>query len=273
MKRRIQIALVVLTGLLGIIGVVALYISQSMRRVPPFYQTALQVDSESQGEASDECLRQAASLASDVQRPGRWQAIFSAEQINGWLAVDLAKNYPNALPTEIENPRVDIQSALATLACGYKQGEQTTVVSISFDLYLSSPSVAAVRVHSVRAGSLPVPLSSVLEAISAAAHNFDLDIQWRQSHGDPVALITLPPASDGDSREIRLDKIELRDGAVYLAGETSPAGSNELARREPVQPTDEPAPDEAAPDLETTDGDDVMSQAELDSSTNENVQR
>ena len=258
MFKRFKIALAACVGLISIVGLVALVVVVSMRRVPAFYQVALDQDVEVQSVASDECLRLAAGLASDLQRTGRWQATFTAEQINGFLAVDLAKNYPDALPPEMDNPRIEIQSEQATLACGYTQGGQATVISISFDLFLSAPNVAALRVHSVRAGALPVPLSSVLEAITKAARSCDLNIQWRQSHGDPVALVMLPDASDERGRALRLDAIELRDGAIYLAGETIPSRNNELARRELLPIADDPVADE--PVGESPAADDSMSE-------------
>src|SRR5215467_5920384 len=55
---------------------------------PPFYNQALAQDPATAHSASDALVRQAAELASDVRRPGRWQAQFTAEQINGWLAYD-----------------------------------------------------------------------------------------------------------------------------------------------------------------------------------------
>jgi hypothetical protein len=294
--KRLRIPLFLLATLLLVAGVAAIVAYRSVRQVPEFYLAAIEQDEAVQAEANDECLRQAAALASDVQRPGYWQADFSVEQINGWLAVDLEKNYPHALPEELENPRVDVHQRETTLAFGYRQGEATTIVSIKFDLYLNSPNVVAVRVRGVRAGLLPVPLSSVLEGISTAARNFDLELEWRQSHGDPVALIKLPPSFDEEENEMQLDSIEFGEGTVHVAGRTVPAGQQELARAPDPLPAEQAAPEtdtsaaeveglapiEVAPEREALVSEsapqddseaDPPAEAQIGSATKEKVQR
>jgi len=275
--KRLRIPLFALAALLVMAGVVALVAYRSLRQVPAFYAAAIEQDESVQAEANDECLRQAAALASDVQRPGYWRAVFSTEQINGWLAVDLVRNYPGALPEELENPRVDIHQGMTTLAFGYKQAEVTTVVSIWFDLYLSSPNVVALRLRGVRAGLMPIPLSSVLDGISTAARKFDLELEWRQSHGDPVALIKLPTALDADENEMQLDSIEFSEGAVNVAGRTVPSGHRELARAPELETADLADPVQEAAVQETavqeTAEADSPAEAEIGSATNEKIQR
>ncbi len=63
-----------------------------------------------------------------------------------------------------------------------------------------------------------------------------------------LALLVLPDVGDEDGRQLRLDSIELRDGAIYLAGETLPAKPIELARRERPSADPAPAEDPAAAD-------------------------
>src|SRR5262249_50767297 len=77
----------------------------SCQQMPAFYARALAQDRPTAESAGNDLLHQAANLAGDVRRPGRWQAQFTAEQINGWLAMDAAPNH-RLLPPQISNPRV-----------------------------------------------------------------------------------------------------------------------------------------------------------------------
>ena len=43
-----------------------------------------------------------------LTKAGHWEIRFTADEINGWLAVDLVKNHPNALPPTLKDPRVSI---------------------------------------------------------------------------------------------------------------------------------------------------------------------
>ena len=221
---------------------------RASQQVPAFYREAIAQQPTVQKKASDELLQHAAALASDVRKPGRWQAVFSAEQINGWLAIDLVENYPELLETEIRDPRAEISPRRATLACRYTSPELSTVLSLTFDVYLSAPNVVAVRIRTARAGVLPVPLSEVLDGISSAAETVGLPLEWRQTGGDPVAMITIPPPRDQHDRFLELDTIELRDGEVYLAGHTTRHRTSDDSDDEPA-PSSLPTAQAEAPAL------------------------
>ncbi|HEY1785343.1 MAG TPA: hypothetical protein VGG30_07320 [Pirellulales bacterium] len=232
MPKSIRITLATFGGLTVAAGLVALAIFLTLTGAPAFYQAAVERDPALCEQDNDRCLQQAAALASDLQSPGEWEAIFSADQINGWLAIDLARNYGKSLPPQIMNPRIDFHNGAATLACTYRHAGHETVMSIAFDLYLSEPNVVALRLRRVRAGLLPVPLADVLRVIAQAGHGFGLLVQWRQIGGDPVALVHLSHGIDDADSQLQLEAIELREGEIYIAGRTMPPSQAELARRE-----------------------------------------
>ena len=141
--------------------------------------------------ASEQMTRRAAALAGDLQKEGRWQAVFTADQVNGWLAVELGKR-PEMLPGAVRDPRVAIQPQQLTVACRYKDSQIDTVLSLTVDAYLAEPNVIALRIRKARAGSLPLPLDRVLQEVSRATDQLDWQVDWRQAAGDPVALVRMP---------------------------------------------------------------------------------
>jgi hypothetical protein len=176
-------------------------------------------------------LQRAAALRSDIEKEGRWHAIFTAEQINGWLAVDLPENFPDALPESFRDPRVEIRPDRMTLACRLKQSGTTTVVTLTVEPYLPEPNLLALRIRNARAGLLPMPLTSVLDAISEAAGQIGFPLDWQRADGDPVALIsTAPPDQDG--KLVRIETIQLGDGEIYLAGTTGQRQAGDTEREE-----------------------------------------
>jgi len=190
------------------------------QRVPDFYRHALEVDPVRQREASDRMLQEAAALASDLKKRGPWRAVISAEEINGWLAVDLVENHPGTLPPRLSDPRVAIEPDHLTLACRFRRGTLSGVASLTIDVYLAEPNVIALRICKARAGVLPVPLKKVLDTVSQAVRGTEYRLQWRQADGDPVALISIPPPHDEHDKLIVIDSLKLGDGEVYLAGST-----------------------------------------------------
>jgi len=188
--------------------------------VPEFYEVVLQADPTAQAEASDELLRQATDLAGELREQGRWEATFTAEQINGWLAVDLVENHPDQLPNSLSDPRVAIKPDRLMLACRFHEGRIDSVLSLALDVYLAERGVVAVRIRQARAGSLPLPLERVLEEINKAAGRSTARIRWRQADGDPVAMISLPEPRGPDARAVRIDTLRLEDGAIHVSGTT-----------------------------------------------------
>lgn len=220
MPKWLKITLFVAVGLLLVAGCVGLYVWRSLEHVPEFYRQALQLDPESQAEDSDEMLQRATDLASDLQQEGPWEALFTAEQINAWLAVDLEENHSRSLPSEVKKPRVVIEPDGVTVACRYKHGNFDTVLSLSVDAYLTDSGAVAVRIRSARAGSFPLPLDDVIKQITGTVDRAGLVINWRQIDGDPVALISIPPPRKKKGKLIKIEAFEIKVGEVYVSGST-----------------------------------------------------
>lgn len=209
-----------LLGLLAILGILGAYFAS--RQVPSFYVEALAAETPAQAEAGDELERRALQLRNEVQRAGQWEATFTQEQVNGWLAVDLIEKFPQLLPEEVQSPRVAISKEEVQLAFRYHSAEIDTVVSLAASVALTDePNVIAVRIRRARAGALPIPLTQFLDQVADAVQGTDLEIRWSQVDGDPVALIRLPREHTNlPDRELRLERIQLRDGAAELGGRT-----------------------------------------------------
>lgn len=190
------------------------------QRVPAFYEQALQQDPIAVQQANEKMLARTTTLASSVKREGQWSALFTGDEINGWLAVDLPQNYPDLLSPEISDPRVLLTPGRLTLACRYRTGAVTTVASLELEAYLPEANVVAIRVRSLKAGALPLPLADLLDGVSKAAADMDLRIRWLKADGDPVALIEIPPAKGQFNTAYQLETLDIRDGEVYLSGHT-----------------------------------------------------
>lgn len=222
MRRLLKIGLLASVVLLLAGGGAAYFVYQAARRVPDFYHAAISLPAGEQSDARDAFVARATALAGDLHEDGYWQSLFTAEQINAWLALELAENYPGMLPGELRDPRVELRPGEATIGCRYQDGDLAAVVSLTFEAYLQEPNVLALRIRRVRAGTLPVPLAQVLDNISHAAQALNLRLEWRKSRGDPVALITLPPPRDAQRAALNLEKLELRDGELFVCGTMGP---------------------------------------------------
>jgi len=203
-------------AIVAAVGGIAVY--RALKHVPEFYRQAMVAGPDEQKTASREMQRQVAGLVSDVKREGRWQADFTAEQINGYLAADLAKQRPDMLPSGLSDPRVSITKDGVTIAARFRTPALDTVVSLGVDVYLSGPNVVALRVQRVRAGSFPLPLERILSEVAQATSRLEWEVRWGQEGGDPVALVTIPPPRNPGEKRVEIDAIELDEGVIRVAG-------------------------------------------------------
>jgi hypothetical protein len=199
----------------------------ALRHEPAFYRETMATSRAALEKGSQRMLLKAAALGSVSTRSGPWEIRITAEEINGWLAVDLPKNHPTALPPTLRDPRVAIRPDEMTVACRYQQNGVDSVLSLTLQPYVGQvanrshsddSNVAAVRIISIRAGVLPLPLNRVLQGLSQAARDMRFDLQWRNSGGDPVAIISLP--TDNNGQVVRIETLRLSAGEIYLAGRT-----------------------------------------------------
>jgi hypothetical protein len=222
MSRRLHLILLIVGGLAALIVVLLLGLYLAARHEPAFYREAMEIEPAVLQRGSDRMLQKATALASAVKKQGRWESLFTAEQINGWLAVDLVKNYPNALPPGLRDPRVALDPKQVTIACRYQQGGADSILSLTVEPSVPEPNVIALRIVKARAGLLPLPLGKVVDAISKAAPGMQFRLKWQPAPGgDPVAMLSFPPADD--ARPVCIETLRLGDGEIYVAGTTQAA--------------------------------------------------
>ncbi|MGD0516997.1 MAG: hypothetical protein ABSA26_05620 [Thermoguttaceae bacterium] len=220
MSRRLRLTIWIGCGVSAVLiaGLVGVFFA--LRYEPKFYRDALSVASEAREEGSDQMLQRMAALVSGVRKPGKWQARFTAEQINGWLAVDFVKNHHGALPPLFHDPRVSIGPDGIVLACRYDGGIVSTVLTLTVEPYVPEENVLALRIIRVRAGLVPMSLEKVLDGITDAARRSEWRIEWRQTAGDPVALLWAPPPDDAGDLAVKIETIRLGKGDIFVSGFT-----------------------------------------------------
>jgi len=210
-----------------VLAVFGLY--RASRHVPEFYAQALLGDPVAQKAASQEMQLRSVELASHVQRGGRWQQTFTAEQINGWLAVgmfekheeDGAERFAAAIPPFIKDPRVAITPEGLSLACRYQGGSWgDTVLSLTVDAYATEENEIGLRIRRLRAGAVPVPVGTVLKELSPAWRQMPWRTRLSEQQGEPVVLISIPPQGKRGELLVRVEAIRFGDGKIEVAGTT-----------------------------------------------------
>jgi hypothetical protein len=197
---------------------------EQTQHVPEFYTRATTNLPNSMAEASRHLEAEVQQLQSSAAKIGPWDAIFSADEINAWLTEELPKKFPQLLAKGASEPRIIIADDRVLAAVRYKNKRIDTVISCELAVELTEqPNMLALRVHHLKAGSLPLPLSKFLQGISKEAAKGDIDIRWDATDAGPVALVTVPSEHPRYvSSPVIVESVELVDGALILSGHTGP---------------------------------------------------
>ncbi len=193
---------------------------------PTYYAAQLDQAPEQLEQANQEALRQAAALVSAVQRDSRWSATFTAEQINGWLAVDLPKNHPQLLAHGVVDPRVALDEHQLNVACRYRNQQLDTVVSLELDIRMTQEHELAVQIKRLRAGAIPWPLTPLVEGLTQLAQQQNVPLRWTTRDGLPVALVRLRSLGGQQDRLWDFEHVLVRRSGIVLSGQTRRRGGD-----------------------------------------------
>jgi hypothetical protein len=220
MARKFRIAALCTSLLAACVLVVIGGAYYAARQVRPFYKQALTLEPEVLERGSRELESRATALYSDARQGGKWHALFTAEQINGWLAIQLAENQVEDSPRSIRDPRVAISPEILTLGFQTHSGGVETVISVDASVFVTDEGAVAIRLMSVRAGALPLPVMQLADEIAATCERLSLPVRWTQQDGQPVAIVELHSDPSTEERQFFIDTIEFGDGEMYVAGHT-----------------------------------------------------
>jgi len=207
--------------LIGVVatGVGMFGVYRAAQEVPDFYAEAVAMPETHADRLADKFTDQALALAGDVKKEGSWSSVFTDEQINGWLATHLVEKHPTLLPPNFERPRIKILDDHVQIGVRCEIQGVKTVAWMDLEGRMTTDHELAIRFRRIRAGSVPLPLSSILDAVKKAAESFELPLRWSTQDGDPIAIVGLPtPTKKGMRYE--LERFTLTAGQLYLAGRT-----------------------------------------------------
>lgn len=204
----------------------------SLTHEPGFYREMVKKPRADREREARRFVAQSLQLRNDIVNEPTWDAVFSDEEVNAWLAEDLVTHFADQLPPEVHEPRVRFEMELVTLAFGLDQGPVRSVIWVVARPRVPEPNVLELTFEKIRAGMLPVPAEHVLDRITAHARGQGLDVRWKREGGLPVAVLRYTPHDGRD--DVKLERIDIRDGQIRLAGRSDRARG--VVRR-PTLPT------------------------------------
>jgi hypothetical protein len=166
-------------------------------------------------------------LYDNISAEREFYAHFTDLRINSYFEEDFVRSGVAArvLPENISQPRIAIEPDKIRLAFRYGTGLWSTIVSIDVRVWLAAKerNVVALELQSLHAGSLPISAQSLLEQVSEAARQQNIEVTWYRHEGNPVALLRFQ--ADRPHPTVMLQQLELRQGELLIRGRAAEATS------------------------------------------------
>src|SRR3954469_22675976 len=194
----------------------------SLTHQPRFYRTRVHVPREQVQAEAKSFVAHSLQLRNDIVNEPTWEAVFTDQEVNAWLAEDLVTHFADQLPPEVHEPRVMFEMDRVTLAFELDQGPVRSVIWVVARPHIPEANVLELTLEKIRAGVLPVPADRVLDRITEHARNHGLDVRWRPGiEGLPIVTIRYTPDSARD--DVKLEQIQIQAGQIRLAGRSNHA--------------------------------------------------
>lgn len=227
-KRALIIGLLVLVGIVTVPAMI--WVSLTHR--PEFYRVMVQVPREQQEAKARRFVAQSLQLRNDIINEPTWEAIFTDQEVNAWLAKDLVTEFADQLPPEVHEPRIVFGLDRVTLAFELDQGPLRSVVWVVARPRIPEPNVLELTIEKIRAGVLPVPSEQVIDQIVEQAQTHGLDV--RREVVDELAVLVISYKPNSDREDVLLEQVQIREGEIRLAGRSNRAKGEVDA---PILPT------------------------------------
>jgi hypothetical protein len=216
--KRLRIAGLILLLVVAIPGLIWV----SLTHQPGFYRAMVQLPREVRAVKAKRFMAQSLQLRNDICNEPTWEAIFTDQEVNAWLAEDLVTHFADQVPPEVHEPRVVFEVDRVTLAFQLDQGPISSVIWVVARPHVPEANVIELTLEKIRAGVLPVPAEGILDRITAHARNHGFDVRWRRDpEGFPVATFRYTPDSRRD--DVKLEQVQIHRGQIRLAGRSNRA--------------------------------------------------
>ena len=202
--------------ILAIITATPVGVWLSLTYQPSYYRAMMQQSREQRQGRARKFVAQGLQLRNDICNEPTWEAVFSDQEVNAWLAEDLVTHFADHMPPEVHEPRVLFELDRIILAFGLHQRGFDSVITVVARPRVPEGNTVELTLEKIRAGILPVPADSVLDRIVEYARYLGVDVEWMRRDGYPVVLIRYTPNLQRD--DVELEEVQIRTGQLRLAG-------------------------------------------------------
>jgi hypothetical protein len=188
----------------------------SLTYEPYYYRAMVGLSREQRAGRAKKFVAQSLQLRNDICNEPNWEAVFTDQEVNAWLAEDLVTHFADRLPPEVHEPRLLFEPDRIILAFQLRQGGVQSVITVVARPRVPGGNTIELTLEKIRAGILPVPADNILDRIIEYARSHGIDAEWARKEGYPVVVMRYTPHNERE--DVQLEELQIRDHQIRLAG-------------------------------------------------------
>jgi hypothetical protein len=188
----------------------------SLTYQPSYYRDIVSLPHDQSEAKAKHFVAQSLQLRNDICNEPTWEAVFSDQEVNAWLAEDLVTHFADQLPPEVHDPRVLFETDRVVLAFQLDKAGFQSVITVVARPHVPEGNTVELTLEKIRAGILPVPADNILDRIVEHARHHGVDVRWKRRDGYPVVVMRYTPNLSRE--DVELEELEIRGGRIRLAG-------------------------------------------------------
>lgn len=221
-RRSGPLRLVLVGTALAVSALIAVTVAAASR-LPDSYADHRVVEGAAAEQAARRFMSGIAALHADFVREGTWEMACTQEEVNAWLAVDLPRNHPHAVPGRVLEPRVCLRPRLVEASARLAIAGLRPVVMVGLGVRLREPNQLGVTIEDARIGAIPLPHGPVLAEVRRRLDRLGMVTAVQRLDGRSVLVVYIPSTHESGGMSHWLESLSITDGGVAVAGRTLPA--------------------------------------------------
>jgi hypothetical protein len=193
-----------------------------LKHEPAFYAGREDQETHERSESSAKLVTRVLDFKNDIRTKAEWGAEFRAEDLNSFFQENLSEGggLTGVLPKGCHSPHVTLDGDKIKLGLQCGTGFWSTVLWLEMRAWLvkDETNVIALELLGLKAGALPLGCQSLLDSMTEAAHDSNIDVTWYRHDGNPVGVFRF--YADQLRPMTQIHTFKIADGRVTLGGRT-----------------------------------------------------
>lgn len=205
---------------LTLLALAAAVLAACLSYRPAFYAPRPDDADPRREQAAGRLVTRGSALGAAIGRPGRWEGVFTDDEINAWFDVDLPRNHPKLLPANMSRPHVRFAARRVEAGIRVGFGVASAVAWADLEIVLREVNVISVAVEGAGLGLVPLPEGVVLRAIAGRIAAQGVVTEFRRIDGRTVLMLYIPPVRSDSGLNYRLEGLRIDVGEAVIEGMT-----------------------------------------------------